>query len=70
MGRIKVGLIGAGYIGMVHLFRDFYEGVAARREGKPLPAPVPDFRTGHEMMCVIDAAAESYRSGTWVRVRT
>lgn len=51
-----------------NLFRDFYDAVAAKRGGKARPAPGPDFRTGHEMMCVIDAAAESYRSGTWVRV--
>ncbi len=53
-----------------NLFRDFYEAVAARREGKARPALVPDFRTGHEMMCVIGAAAESHRSGKWVRVIT
>jgi predicted dehydrogenase len=28
----------------------------------------PDFRTGHEMMRVIDAAVESDRSGRWVKV--
>jgi predicted dehydrogenase len=53
-----------------NLFGDFYEAVAARREGKHRPAPLPDFRTGHEMMCVIAAAAESYRSGRWVSVQT
>ncbi|HDT13561.1 MAG TPA: Gfo/Idh/MocA family oxidoreductase [Candidatus Aminicenantes bacterium] len=52
-----------------NLFRDYYEALAAKRAGKPYEATFPDFRTGHEMMCVIDAAVESHRSGRWVRVR-
>ena len=51
-----------------NLFRDYYEAVAAKRAGKPKKATFPDFRTGHEMMCVIDAAVESNRSGKWVKV--
>jgi predicted dehydrogenase len=51
-----------------NLFRDYYEALAAKREGKPTLATFPDFRTGHEMMCVIDAAVESHRSGRWVKV--
>jgi predicted dehydrogenase len=51
-----------------NLFRDYYEAVAAKREGKPYKATFPDFRTGHEMMCVIDAAVESNKSGRWVKV--
>jgi predicted dehydrogenase len=51
-----------------NLFRDYYEAVAAKREGKPYRATFPDFRTGHEMMCVIDAAVESDGSGRWVKV--
>ena len=51
-----------------NLFRDYYEAVAAKREGKPYKADFPDFRTGHEMMCVIDAAIESNKSGRWVKV--
>jgi predicted dehydrogenase len=51
-----------------NLFRDFYEAVAAKREGKPYRATFPDFRTGHEMMRVVDAAVESDRLGRWVKV--
>jgi predicted dehydrogenase len=51
-----------------NLFRDYYEALAARREGKPVRATFPDFQTGHEMMCVIDAAVESNRIGRWVKV--
>jgi predicted dehydrogenase len=51
-----------------NLFRDYYEALAAKREGKPYRATFPDFRTGHEMMCVIDAAVESDRTGRWVKV--
>jgi len=51
-----------------NLFRDYYEAVASKREGKPYRATFPDFRTGHEMMCVIDAAVESNQSGRWVKV--
>lgn len=51
-----------------NLFRDYYEAVAAKRAGKPILATFPDFRTGHEMMCVIDAAVESDAKGAWVRV--
>jgi len=51
-----------------NLFRDYYEALAAKREGKPYKAAFPDFRTGHEMMCVIDAAVESDMAGKWVEV--
>jgi predicted dehydrogenase len=52
-----------------NLFRDYYEALAAKRAGKPYQATFPDFRTGHEMMCVIDAAVESNKSGKWIKVR-
>ena len=51
-----------------NLFRDYYEALAAKRGGRPYCATFPDFRTGHEMMCVIDAAVESDRTGRWVKV--
>jgi predicted dehydrogenase len=51
-----------------NLFRDYYEALAARRAGKPYQTTFPDFRTGHEMMCVIDAAVRSDQSGRWVEV--
>lgn len=51
-----------------NLFRDYYEAVTAKRTGKPFNATFPDFRTGHEMMGVIDAAVESNESGQWVKV--
>lgn len=51
-----------------NLFRDYYGALAAKREGRPYRATFPDFRTGHEMMCVIDAAVESDRTGRWVKV--
>ncbi len=52
-----------------NLFRDYYEALAAKREGRPYQPTFPDFRTGHEMMCVIDAAVESDRTGRWVEVK-
>jgi predicted dehydrogenase len=52
-----------------NLFRDYYEALAAKRDGKPYEATFPGFRTGHEMMCVIDAAVESDRTGRWVAVQ-
>ncbi len=58
-----------GYHDAVYnLFRDFYEAVSAKREGKPYRATFPDFRTGHEMMRIVDAAVESDRLGRWVKV--
>ena len=51
-----------------NLFRDYYEALAAKRAGKPYRATFPDFRTGHEMMCVIDAAVRSGKSGRWASV--
>jgi predicted dehydrogenase len=51
-----------------NLFRDYYEAVAAKRAGRPADATFPDFRTGHEMMCVIDAAVRSDKAGAWARV--
>jgi predicted dehydrogenase len=52
-----------------NLFRDYYEALAAKRAGKPFSVTFPDFRTGHDMMCVIDAAVASDRSGRWVEVK-
>jgi len=52
-----------------NLFRDFYEAAAAKRTGQPVATTLPDFGTGHEMMCIIDAAVESDRSGGWTAVR-
>lgn len=52
-----------------NLFRDYYEALSAKRAAKPYRATVPDFATGHDMMCVIDAAVESDRSGRWTEVR-
>jgi predicted dehydrogenase len=51
-----------------NLFRDYYEALGAKRAGKPLEVRFPDFRTGHEEMCVIDAAVESAKTGRWVKV--
>jgi predicted dehydrogenase len=53
---------------VLNLFRDFYEAVAAKRAGKTCKVTCPDFRTGHEMMCVIDAAVRSDKSGAWAMV--
>jgi len=51
-----------------NLFRDFYEAVEAKRAGRPHEARFPDFRTGHRMMRVIDAAVRSDKAGAWARV--
>lgn len=51
-----------------NLFRDFYGAVAAKLSGRPFEVTFPDFRTGHEMMRIIDAAVESDRTGSWVKV--
>jgi predicted dehydrogenase len=60
-----------GYHDAVYnLFRDYYSALAARREGKPYLATFPDFQTGHEAMTIIDAAVESARRGTWVRLHS
>jgi predicted dehydrogenase len=58
-----------GYHDAVYnLFRDFYEAVAAKREGKPFTVRFPDFHTGHDEMCVLGAAVESNKSGRWTKV--
>lgn len=58
-----------GYHDAVYnLFRDFYTALAAKRDGRSFAVSFPDFRTGHEEMCVIDAAVESARAGRWVKV--
>jgi len=54
---------------VLNLFRDFYDAAAAKRAGKPVRPTCPDFGTGHEMMCVIDAAVRSDRAGGWVKVQ-
>jgi predicted dehydrogenase len=58
-----------GYHDAVYnLFRDYYAALEARRDGRSYEVTFPDFRTGHEEMCVIDAAVESSEAGTWVIV--
>jgi predicted dehydrogenase len=58
-----------GYHDAVYnLFRDYYEALAAKRAGKPFTATFPDFKTGHELMCIVDAALHSGRHGKWVKV--
>jgi predicted dehydrogenase len=58
-----------GYHDAVYnLFRDYYEALAAKRAGRPYEVRFPDFETGHEEMCVIDAAVDSHRKGQWVKV--
>jgi predicted dehydrogenase len=52
-----------------NLFRDYYEALAAKRAGSSCRPTWPDFRTGHEMMCVIDAAVKSDKAGRWVPVK-
>jgi len=51
-----------------NLFRDYYDTLAAKQEGRPYAAGFPDFTAGHEEMCVVEAAGRSSRSGTWARV--
>jgi len=59
-----------GYHDAVYnLFRDYYEALAAKRDGRSYEVRFPDFGTGHEEMCVIDAAVESHKMGRWVKVR-
>jgi predicted dehydrogenase len=58
-----------GYHDAVYnLFRDFYEALGAKREGRSAVKTFPDFETGHEEMRIIDAAVESSRTGRWTRV--
>lgn len=58
-----------GYHDAVYnLFRDYYDALAARREGRPHAVAFPDFVAGHEEMCVVEAAVRSNRSGAWARV--
>jgi predicted dehydrogenase len=59
-----------GYHDAVYnLFRDFCEALASKREDRSYEVRFPDFETGHEEMCVIDAAVESHKMGRWVKVR-
>jgi predicted dehydrogenase len=59
-----------GYHDAVYnLFRDYYEALRAKRDGRPYAVHFPDFETGHEEMCVIGAAVESHKMGRWVKVR-
>ncbi len=52
-----------------NLFRDYYEAVAAKRRGGSPIGNAPDFRTGHDMMLILDAARASAKSGTWAKVQ-
>jgi len=59
-----------GYHDAVYnLFRDYYAAMEARRDGRPYEVTFPNFHTGHEEMCVIDAAVASSQAGHWVKVQ-
>jgi len=59
-----------GYHDAVYnLFRDYYEALAAKLAGRPFEARFPDFRTGHNIMAILEAAIESRKSGRWAKVR-
>ncbi len=53
-----------------NLFRDYYAALSAKRSGKSFDTAFPDFETGHEAMCIIDAAVNSNLSGKWTAVGT
>jgi predicted dehydrogenase len=58
-----------GYHDAVYnLFRDYYAALEARHDGRPFNVTFPDFHTGHEEMCVIDAAVKSSEARAWVSV--
>jgi predicted dehydrogenase len=56
------------YDSMYNLFQDYYDAIIAHREGREYQLTLPDFKTGHEMMCIIDAAIKSGKSGKWEKV--
>jgi predicted dehydrogenase len=51
-----------------NLFRDYYDAITAKRDGKKFERRIPDFKAGHQEMCVIDAAVKSNKSGSWQKV--
>ena len=51
-----------------NLFRDYYDAVSAKRNGKKFKPLCPDFTEGHKEMCVIDAAVKSSEKGRWAKV--
>jgi predicted dehydrogenase len=50
------------------LVRDFYEAVAAQREGRSHDGELASFQVGHERVCLVDAIVESSRAQRWTRV--
>ena len=52
-----------------NFFMDFYEAVAAKRNGKKIQTNFPDFYAGHSEMKIIEAAVKSARSGKWIKVK-
>jgi predicted dehydrogenase len=58
-----------GYHDAMHnLFKDYYEALIFRKEGRAYQSTLPDFKTGHEKMCIIDTALRSSKSGKWEKV--
>jgi predicted dehydrogenase len=53
---------------MYNLFKDYYEALIFRKEGRAYESTLPDFKTGHEKMCIIDTALRSSKSGKWEKV--
>ena len=50
------------------LVRDFYEAVAAQREGRSHNGELASFQVGHERVCLVDAIVESSRAQRWTQV--
>jgi predicted dehydrogenase len=58
-----------GYHDAVYnLFRDFYENLKLKLEGKEPKYPVPDFGEGHRELLVTEAILQSHREKRWVKV--
>jgi predicted dehydrogenase len=58
-----------GYHDAMHnLFKDYYDALISHKEGTVYQSTLPDFKTGHEKMCIIDTAIRSAKSGKWEKV--
>jgi predicted dehydrogenase len=60
--KLRIGLIGSGFMGKAHAFAGFLDAVAGRR-----PEPF-NFRAGLRIQTLVETIHASSRAGAWKEV--
>lgn len=69
LGRLPAAHGEGWFDALRNLIADFYEAVAARRDGREPDSDVATFAEGHARVGFVEAVVESHRRHQWVEVR-